>query len=87
MQYVRSISGSVSKTWNSINPATLSGAIDVVVVEREDGPQPRSAHLLLTFTRDSRLLALPRSIRQIPAPETVGQEGPPSAQVHLRLTH
>lgn len=37
MQYVRSISGSVSKTWNSINPATLSGAIDVIVVELEDG--------------------------------------------------
>jgi phosphatidate phosphatase LPIN len=37
MQYVRSISGSVSKTWNSINPANLSGAIDVIVVEREDG--------------------------------------------------
>ncbi|KAF2454553.1 Lipin/Ned1/Smp2-domain-containing protein [Lineolata rhizophorae] len=37
MQYVRSISGSVSKTWNSINPATLSGAIDVIVVEQEDG--------------------------------------------------
>ena len=37
MQYVRSFSGSVSKTWNSINPATLSGAIDVVVVEQEDG--------------------------------------------------
>jgi phosphatidate phosphatase PAH1 len=37
MQYVRSISGSVSKTWNSINPATFSGAIDVVVVERGDG--------------------------------------------------
>ena len=37
MQYVRSLSGSVSKTWNSINPATLSGAIDVVVVEQEDG--------------------------------------------------
>ena len=37
MQYVRSIGGSVSKTWNSINPATLSGAIDVVVVEQEDG--------------------------------------------------
>jgi len=36
MQYVRSISGSVSKTWNSINPATLSGAIDVIVVEHED---------------------------------------------------
>ncbi len=39
MQYVRSISGSVSKTWNSINPATLSGAIDVIVVEQEDGIQ------------------------------------------------
>ncbi|KAF2664016.1 LNS2-domain-containing protein [Microthyrium microscopicum] len=37
MQYVRSISGSVSTAWNSINPATLSGAIDVIVVEREDG--------------------------------------------------
>lgn len=37
MQYVRSLGGSVSKTWNSINPATLSGAIDVIVVELEDG--------------------------------------------------
>jgi phosphatidate phosphatase PAH1 len=37
MQYVRSISGSVSKTWNSINPSTLSGAIDVIVIEQEDG--------------------------------------------------
>ena len=37
MQYVRSISGSLSSTWNSINPATLSGAIDVIVIEQEDG--------------------------------------------------
>lgn len=37
MQYVRSAIGSVSKTYNSINPATLSGAIDVIVVEQEDG--------------------------------------------------
>lgn len=36
---MRSISGSVSKTWNSINPATLSGAIDVIVIEQEDGRQ------------------------------------------------
>ncbi|KAB8446160.1 hypothetical protein FH972_025143 [Carpinus fangiana] len=43
MNYVRSISGSVSKTWNSINPATLSGAIDVIVVEQEDGSMPRPA--------------------------------------------
>ena len=34
---MRSLGGSVSKTWNSINPATLSGAIDVIVVEQEDG--------------------------------------------------
>ncbi|SMR50797.1 unnamed protein product [Zymoseptoria tritici ST99CH_1E4] len=37
MQYVRAVSGAVSSTWNSINPATLSGAIDVVVVEQADG--------------------------------------------------
>lgn len=37
MNYLRSISGSVSSTWNSLNPATLSGAIDVIVVEQEDG--------------------------------------------------
>lgn len=37
MNYVRSITGSVSKGWNSINPATLSGAIDAIVVERADG--------------------------------------------------
>ncbi|KAL2756594.1 hypothetical protein ACRALDRAFT_2102297 [Sodiomyces alcalophilus JCM 7366] len=37
MQYVRNISDSVSSAWNSINPATLSGAIDVIVVEQEDG--------------------------------------------------
>ncbi|KAJ3949426.1 lipin Ned1 [Colletotrichum fioriniae] len=37
MQYVRNLSASVSSTWNSINPATLSGAIDVIVIEREDG--------------------------------------------------
>ncbi len=57
MQYVRSLGGSVSKTWNSINPATLSGAIDVIVVELEDGmlvvdissaakADARKAHLL-----------------------------------------
>ncbi|KAI2638520.1 LNS2-domain-containing protein [Xylaria nigripes] len=37
MQYVRNISDSVSTAWNSINPATLSGAIDVIVVEHENG--------------------------------------------------
>ncbi|KAM3514029.1 hypothetical protein MY11210_002346 [Beauveria gryllotalpidicola] len=37
MQYVRNISDSVSTAWNSINPATLSGAIDVIVVEHKDG--------------------------------------------------
>lgn len=37
MQYVRSVASAVSKTYSSINPATLSGAIDVIVVEQEDG--------------------------------------------------
>lgn len=37
MQYVRNLSESVSTAWNSINPATLSGAIDVIVVQHEDG--------------------------------------------------
>lgn len=37
MQYVGRAFDSVSKTWNSINPATLSGAIDVIVVENENG--------------------------------------------------
>ncbi|KAH6649063.1 lipin, N-terminal conserved region-domain-containing protein [Truncatella angustata] len=37
MNYIRGISGPVSKTWNSINPSILSGAIDVIVIEHEDG--------------------------------------------------
>lgn len=37
MQYVGRAIDSVSKTWSSINPATLSGAIDVIVVEHPDG--------------------------------------------------
>lgn len=37
MQYVRNLSDSVSTAWNSINPATLSGAIDVIVVQHQDG--------------------------------------------------
>ncbi|KAI0126601.1 Lipin/Ned1/Smp2-domain-containing protein [Xylariales sp. AK1849] len=37
MQYVRNISNGVSTAWNSINPSTLSGAIDVIVVEQDDG--------------------------------------------------
>src|ERR1700761_4782780 len=37
MNYVRSIAGTVNGAWNSINPATLSGAIDVIVVEQDDG--------------------------------------------------
>lgn len=48
MQYVRSISGSVSKTWNSINPATLSGAIDVIVIEQEDGKSANGAVFWIT---------------------------------------
>jgi phosphatidate phosphatase LPIN len=37
MNYVRNFGSTISDAWNSINPATLSGAIDVIVVEQEDG--------------------------------------------------
>lgn len=37
MQYVRNIGNTAWTTWNSLNPATLSGAIDVIVVEQDDG--------------------------------------------------
>jgi len=37
MQYVRGVASAVAKTYNSINPATLSGAIDVIVIQQEDG--------------------------------------------------
>lgn len=71
MQYVRSISGSVSKTWNSINPATLSGAIDVIVIEQEDGKRETSGFFLtrdqanISLPRNPRLLALSCSLRQV----------------------
>ena len=37
MQYVARAGGYVYNQWNSLNPATLSGAIDVIVIEQEDG--------------------------------------------------
>lgn len=37
MQYLGRAYDSVSKTWSSINPATLSGAIDIIVVENDQG--------------------------------------------------
>jgi phosphatidate phosphatase LPIN len=79
MQYVRSISGSVSKTWNSINPATLSGAIDVIVVEQQDGiyieavqPAARSANFAY---RLSCLLTISRSIWKVFTITAVREKG------------
>lgn len=37
MQYVGKVGGYVYNQWNSINPATLSGAIDIIVIEHADG--------------------------------------------------
>lgn len=37
MQYVGKMGGYVYNQWNSLNPATLSGAIDVIVIEQPDG--------------------------------------------------
>lgn len=36
MQYFGRAIGTVSRTWNSINPSTLSGAIDVVVIKQSN---------------------------------------------------
>ena len=82
MQYVRSISGSVSKTWNSINPATLSGAIDVIVIEQEDGQFPSGPGDMLMHAvadrpnpRNTRMLAVPCPFRQILPPPALREEG------------
>jgi phosphatidate phosphatase LPIN len=78
MQYVRSISGSVSKTWNSINPATLSGAIDVVVVEQEDGqtyPQANCSNPELTCIRIFVVFSFPCTVREVLIAETIREEG------------
>lgn len=37
MQYVGKVGGYVYNQWNSLNPATLLGAIDIIVVEQPDG--------------------------------------------------
>ncbi|KAK6465128.1 Lipin/Ned1/Smp2-domain-containing protein [Scheffersomyces coipomensis] len=37
MQYVGKVGGYVYNQWSSLNPATLSGAIDIIVVEHPDG--------------------------------------------------
>lgn len=37
MQYVGKMGGYVYNQWNSLNPATLSGAIDIIVIEQPDG--------------------------------------------------
>ena len=70
MQYVRSLGGSVSKTWNSINPATLSGAIDVIVVEQEDGILEATVAKICgrkayRRRRIASMLALPRPIWEV----------------------
>lgn len=37
MQYVGKVGGYMYNQWNSLNPATLLGAIDIIVVEQPDG--------------------------------------------------
>lgn len=75
MQYVRSIGGSVSKTWNSINPATLSGAIDVIVVEQEDGIDRSCNHAsirsLTMAIRITSMLTIPCPFWEIFSAEAV----------------
>jgi phosphatidate phosphatase LPIN len=77
MQYVRSVSSSVTKTWNSINPATLSGAIDVIVVEQDDGESPHTSSIatpsphLLMANRIFGLFSISCPLRQVLAASTL----------------
>ena len=77
MQYVRSVSSSVTKTWNSINPATLSGAIDVIVVEQEDGEPVGWAGCIAVdkHLRLAGVLPFPRSLWKVLSPSTVREKG------------
>lgn len=72
---MRSIGGSVSKTWNSINPATLSGAIDVIVVEQEDGTDISSSYAYTSITyhavRITSMLTIPCPLWKILPAEAV----------------
>lgn len=79
MQYVRSISGSVSKTWNSINPATLSGAIDVIVIEQEDGEweQDGQCHTGSHEDRVLEVLSFPRPVWKVLSITALREEGTP----------
>ena len=83
MNYVRSISGSVSKTWNSINPATLSGAIDVIVVQHDDGEILRDCYWNIVELRPQRhsdLLSISCPLREVVSTPTLRKEG-----IYLRL--
>lgn len=67
----------MSKTWNSINPATLSGAIDVIVVEQEDGEARKRlgyAHVL-NLGRIACLFALSRTLRKVLLIAAIRKEG------------
>ena len=87
MQYVRSISGSVSKTWNSINPATLSGAIDVIVVENEDGEPDlcMRSYIMSRLTdylrRNTRMFSVPRPLRQVLFTSAFREKGTKDAHI------
>ncbi|KAI8389427.1 hypothetical protein BD560DRAFT_381583 [Blakeslea trispora] len=37
MDYIGNLLSSINNFYNEINPATLSGAIDIIVVEQENG--------------------------------------------------
>lgn len=48
----------MSKTWNSINPATLSGAIDVIVVEQENGTNKSHVHAYFINNHVFRIISM-----------------------------
>ena len=49
MQYVGKVGGYIYNQWNALNPATLLGAIDIIVVEQPDGSLPTAHHGILDW--------------------------------------
>lgn len=77
MQYVGRAIGSVSKTWNSINPATLSGAIDVIVIEQEDGAwrEENEESKRSNLTRRIELFSFPCTVWKVLITSSIPEKG------------
>lgn len=73
----------ISSLYNDINPATLSGAVDVVVVEQEDGSMQSSPF----HVRFGKLTLLRAQERQVSKPCRSSLPLPTLCTMPLTYTH